>query len=197
MRVALGFKAHSGWAALVVVGRQRGDVVVVDRRRVDIVEEHWQKAPYHAAEELNREAARELVKRAIGTARRCGVREMRAALKREQARGNEPVATAILVGEPMPDWTAEEILAVHFRMHKAEGVLFREVLIRAGNECDLETVAVNEKLLPQEVEMILGWSPAETARQLAALGKSIGPPWAKDQKDATLAALIALDSSRT
>jgi len=25
----------------------------------------------------------------------------------------------------MPDWSIEEILGVHFRMHKAEGVLFR------------------------------------------------------------------------
>jgi hypothetical protein len=29
-------------------------------------------------------------------------------------------------------------------------------------------------------------------QQLNALGKSVGPPWGKDQKDAALAAMIAL-----
>jgi hypothetical protein len=30
----------------------------------------------------------------------------------------------------MPDWSIDEILAVHFRMHKTEGVLFRDALAR-------------------------------------------------------------------
>jgi hypothetical protein len=29
-------------------------------------------------------------------------------------------------------------------------------------------------------------------KTIAALGKSVGPPWGKDQKEATLAAMIAL-----
>jgi len=29
----------------------------------------------------------------------------------------------------MPDWSTDEILAVHVRMHKAEGELFRDVLV--------------------------------------------------------------------
>ena len=47
---------------------------------------------------------------------------MRAAVKRERERENEVAACAVLVGQSMPDWSVEEILAVHFRMHKAEGV---------------------------------------------------------------------------
>jgi hypothetical protein len=36
-----------------------------------------------------------------------------------------------------------------------------------------------------------GWS-ALIAGQIASLGKSVGPPWGKDQKSATLAAMVAL-----
>jgi hypothetical protein len=54
MRVALGMKAHSGWAVLVVVGGRGGETRVVDRRRVELVEEGWAKQPYHAAEHLDR-----------------------------------------------------------------------------------------------------------------------------------------------
>jgi hypothetical protein len=39
MKVAFGMKAHSGWAALVVVGERDGDLVVVDRRRIEPVED--------------------------------------------------------------------------------------------------------------------------------------------------------------
>ena len=50
MKVAFGMKAHSGWAALVVVGTRDADFAVVDRRRIELVEGEWAKQPYHAAE---------------------------------------------------------------------------------------------------------------------------------------------------
>lgn len=43
MKVAFGVKAHSGWAALVVLGKQGDDLVVVDRRRIELVDEPARK----------------------------------------------------------------------------------------------------------------------------------------------------------
>ena len=94
---AFGFKAHSGWAALVVLGTRGDDLEVLERSRVELVEEEWAKQPYHAAEELKPAEARKVVKRGI-----------------------------------------------------------------------------------------------DAAKRIAALGKAVGPPWSKDQKEATLAAMIAL-----
>ena len=192
MRVAFGMKAHSGWAALVVVGKRDGDVVVVDRRRIELVEEEWAKQPYHAAENLKPDAARELVNRGVAAAHRIAVREMRAAVKRERARENEVTACAVLVGNPMPEWNTEEILAVHFRMHKAEGVLFRDALVHAGKECALRLVEIPENLLMDHAASRLPLPMSGLANKIATLGKSVGPPWGKDQKDAALAALLAL-----
>jgi len=92
----------------------------------------------------------------------------------------------------MPDWSTDEILAVHFRMHKAEGVLFREALLEAAKACGLKFVPVPEKELGPFAEKTLQTSLDSLTSKIAALGKSIGPPWGKDQKDATLAAMIAL-----
>lgn len=190
MKVAFGFKAHSGWAALVVVGRNGGDPVIVDRRRIELVENEWAKQPYHAAEDLKPAAARGLVKRGIQEAETNALREMRAAIQRETARGNEVSACAVLVGEPMPEWSVDEILAVHFRMHKAEGVLFRDVLARAAERCGLKVVAIPEKQLAEYGALN---TPARAlAEKVATLGKSVGPPWGKDQKEAALSALVAL-----
>jgi len=198
MKVAFGMKAHSGWTALVVLGDHDGGLVVVDRRRIDLVEDEWAKQPYHAAEDLKPAAARDLVERGIAAAHRIAIQEMRAVVKRERERDNEVAACAVLVGEPMPGWNTDEILAVHFRMHKAEGVLFRDALARAAEVCGLRLVAIPENLLSKHAERALGTSralgiPASgLAKKIAALGKSVGPPWGKDQKDAALAALVAL-----
>src|SRR5262245_15961176 len=114
MNVAFGMKAHSGWAALVVIGERDGVFVVADRRRIELVEDEWARQPYHAAEDLKPDAARDVVKRGVDAARRIAVREMRAAVKRERERGNEVTACAVLVVDPMPDWSVGGILAVHF-----------------------------------------------------------------------------------
>ena len=82
MKIAFGFKAHSGWAALVVVGRKNGSIEIRDRRRIELAKEEWAKQPYHAAEELQPPEARNVVQRGIRDAHKYALREMHAAVKR-------------------------------------------------------------------------------------------------------------------
>ncbi len=194
-RVAYGLKAHSGWAALVVLGADDGGYHVVDRRRIELVEENapsGARQPYHAAEKLPPAETRERVKRGIDGARRAAANEIRTAVKQSKDSGHDVAACAVLMPEPMPDWSTEEILAVHFRMHKAEGVLFPDALVRAARACGLRVVQVREKVLWETAEAELAAGRGALAPKLAALGKAAGPPWGKDQKCAALAAMIAL-----
>jgi hypothetical protein len=117
---------------------------------------------------------------------------MRAAAKRAREAEHEIVACAVLIADSMPHWSVEEILAVHLRMHKAEGVLFRDALGRAADACGLRLVAIPEKLLTEQAESALATSASALMKRVATLGKSAGPPWGRDQKDAALAAMIAL-----
>jgi len=192
MKVAFGFKAHSGWAALVVVGLNNDSFEVVDRRRVELAREEWAKQPYHAAEELQPSEARKVVQRGIDSAHKLALREMSAAVKREEANGHRIVGCGVLIGAAMPAWTVDEILAVHFRMHKAEGVLFREALAKAAATCNLRLARVPEKTVINFAATTLRRPEAKLVNELAALGKRAGPPWGKDQKEAALAALIAM-----
>jgi len=199
MRVAFGLKAHSGWAALVVIGDADGELCVVDRRRVGLVEDAnrgWAGAPYHAAEEMSPGPARELVERAGVEARLCAIRKMRLAVDRAAEAGHEIVACAVLTPAPMPDWSIEQIRAVHFRMHKAEGVMFPDALAHAAETCGLRLLAVAEKDLAAQVERALAMSASDAMKKVTLLGKSVGPPWGADQKKATLAAMIALQAPR-
>jgi hypothetical protein len=192
MRIAAGFKAHSGWAVLVVIGAAGEGFHVIDRRRIELVDPadiDWAKQPYHAAEDLPPAKARQLVERAVSSAHRIAAKELRAFVKRSREAGHEIDGCAVLVGSPMPDWTIEQILSVHVRMHKAEGVLFPAALAGAVVGCDLNLVTTPEKELPARAD-------AASMKKLPELGKSAGPPWGKDQKNAALAAMLLLKNIR-
>jgi hypothetical protein len=93
----------------------------------------------------------------------------------------------------MPSWSTEEILAVHFRMHKAEGVLFPDALVSATAECAVRPVAIPKNLLMEHGQRVFRTSLSSLEKKIATMGKSLGPPWGKDQKEAALAAMIALE----
>ena len=199
MKVAFGLKAHSGWSAMVVIGICDGEIQVVDRRRIELVDAAdaaSAKQPYHAAESLDVEAARDLVSRGVAAARRAAVKEMRAAVERSRLSRHPVAACAVLVPEPMPEWSVDEILAVHFRMHKAEGVLFPDALVRAALACGLNVVTIPEKRLEERAERALAAPMGILAKRIETLRKTVGAPWGKDQKSATLAAMIALQGRR-
>jgi len=195
MNVAFGLKAHSGWAALVVLGASPCSLEIVDRRRLELVDQQdasWAKQPYHAAEHLSAHDAKRLVERGLDAARRHAVRELRDALARAAHNGHDVSGCGVLMGPPMPDWTVDEILAVHVRMHKAEGVMFRDALARATTECGQHLVAIPEKQLHDHAARALTAAPHTLEKSIEMLGKLVGPPWGKVQKDAALAAMIAL-----
>jgi hypothetical protein len=56
----------------------------------------------------------------------------------------------------------------------------------------MKLVEVPEKTLLQRAEKVLGIPSKNLMASIDLLGKSVGPPWGKDQKDAALAAMIAL-----
>jgi hypothetical protein len=194
VKVALGFKAHSGWTALVVIGDSGKELQVIDRRRVELVNSasSWAKQPYHAAEDLDPKSAQKLVTKGTEAAHHAAQREMLATVKSLRKQAHEIVACMVLVPGPMPPWSVAEILAVHFRMHKAEGVLFPEALANAADKCGLNLIRVPEKQLGEHAEKVLATSLSDLTNQILKLGKTVGPPWGKDQKNAALAALVGL-----
>lgn len=193
--VALGLKAHSGWAALVGLSVDGPVPELVERRRIELVdaaEASWAKQPYHAAEGLEPREAEALVGRAIAAARRLAAREVGAAVESLRAKRHRVVGIGVLVGIGMPDWTVAHILSVHARMHKAEGELFRDALVQAGEPCGLAVTRVAERDLQERAAKALHLPAATLLERLAAIGRACGPPWARDQKEAALAAWLAL-----
>lgn len=191
MRVALGLKARTGRAALVAIGGDVREPKFIERAQILLLPD-GAFAPYHAAEGLEREQARETVRRSIADAHRLAETGIREAARRMAQAGHELRGCGVLAGTGMPDWSIEEILAVHVRMHKAEGELFRDVLVAGARACDLAVSTLADKSALADAAKMLGLTRAQLDAHLAALGKSAGPPWRRDQKEAAAAALVAL-----
>jgi len=196
LHVAIGFKCHSGWAVAVAVGRDASGFHLIGRHRVDLIEpadSPWAKAPYHAAEELDADAAHALVQRAVQSTRSASTRVVRELCARLRDEGHELVASAVLTAAPMPDWMTEQVRAVHVRMHKAEGAMFPAALVAATAVCEVPLVAIVAKTLDERAAGAFGDAMAANA-VVNALGRNAGPPWGADQKTAAIAAAIALAS---
>jgi hypothetical protein len=192
MRVAFGLKARTGRAVLVAVAGDVHEPQFIERSQIQLLPDGaW--PPYHAAKELDPAGARESVRSSIASAHRLAISGIREAARRLAESGHELRGCAVLVGTGMPNWSIDEILAVHVRMHKAEGELFRDVLVAGARACNLELTTLSDKSALNDAARILGLTRARLDAGLAALGKSAGPPWGKDQKEAAGAALVALE----
>lgn len=188
---ALGFRAHSGWAALVAVAGPAAEPAAVLRRRVEL-SGLLPRQPFHAAEGLRFAEADDLVRRAAEEASVLAEHAVRDALGELPASGDARVAVGLLLaaGRPLPG--LPQILASHALIHAAEGELFRDVLRRAAHACGLAVVEVRERELEGRAERSLRRPRPSIRARLARWGKALGPPWTQDEKQAALAAWLAL-----
>ena len=195
-KAALGLRAHSGWAALVAVVGTRSSIEVVDRRRIELSASKTPgpKQPYHEAEGQKLDKARQIVARYSEEAGRLGVEALRAVRADLKGRGHEVIGCALLEssGRRLPE--LESILASHALIHSADGELFRDAIADAAEKNRLPLRRIKEKEAIGEAASRLRIEADELRRRVAALGKTVGPPWTQDQKLAAIVAWLALAS---
>ncbi len=195
-QAAIGFRVHSGWAAVVAVCLDRGLPVVLARQRVHLVETFTYefRQPYHTAEKMLDGQACEFISRMQAEARRLAYRAVRELASRTQEQGVKLTRCGLLLasGRPLP--ALDKILASHALIHTADGELFREALLHASARCGLRDFRIKDKELLARTGQVFRAKPNELMRRLTELGRSFGAPWSQDEKFATLAAWLALDS---
>lgn len=188
----LGLRAHSGWAALVLLGGSRAAPRLLDRRRIELAD-HTPSQPYHhAAKETDLAVATQIIESVRTTANARAREAVAQTVEAARRSGYHLQRAAVLVknGRPLPPLDA--ILRSHPLLHTAEGELFRGVLIHGCEACRLEVVRWSERDAFEESSRALGTTVAAVNKQLVALGRSCGPPWTADHKIACLAALSLL-----
>jgi hypothetical protein len=185
----LGFRVHSGWAAMVALSGPVTAPVLVLRRRIELCG-GGSKQPYHEAEKMTlSDAAAHIDGCAKSTARmaRNSLSDALAKLSPYDIKGGCILEAS---GRPLPELAAT--LRSHALIHTAEGEFFRSAVREACVSCGLAYWQVKERDLWAEAARTLG-RPAEDLQSVVdAFRKDLGPPWQQDQKLAALAAWVML-----
>ncbi len=188
--IGLGWRVHSWWAVVVAVSGPARSPVVVRRERVTLLDDASVQEPYHAAVGLPLDEARALIRSVEETAASSA-----ASMVRELASALGSVETVGVVGgtRRLPTELSRR-LSSHALLHASERNLYEQAVIEGATRAGLPVTSVpaTGKLF-DDASQLLG---VKLEPSLAALGKSMGRPWQKDHKEATVAALVALDAVR-
>lgn len=193
-RAAIGIRVHSGWGALVVVSGAAGTEEVIERRRVAITDPRMAGAvqPYHFAVKLPSRQAEQHVAKCAAASASLALIDLRALLQQLGGRGYRVAGACILLssGRPLPEFT--RVLASHALIHTAEGEFFRHAFRAAFERLKIPVTGIRERELEAEAQAKFGKGAAKLQARIAGMGRSLGPPWTTDQKNAALAGFMVL-----
>ncbi len=194
MQAALGMRAHSGWAVVVVVAGPSHAPAAVSRRRIEIADPGitGSMQPYHAAARLDVRRAEEFVQHCADITSLLAERAVCAVIDELRGRGYEVLGGGILLGSGRPLPRLATILASHALIHTAEGELFRGALTHAVERCGAPVRGVRERDLWARGVAELHRPLDELQCYVADMGRPIGPPWRQDEKYAALVGWLAL-----
>jgi|SRR5438128_1281333 len=194
-RAAIGFRVHSGWAAMVAVSLEDGKPVIVDRRKLLLVKtfSYTFRQPYHTAERMELGEAAEFVRGVEKESRELALTGIRSLQKELEKLEYKISGCSLLLasGRALPEF--EKILASHALIHTADGELFRDSIRQSCARAKFPLNAIKERDLLVAASKCLNKRPEFLKGQITALGKSLGPPWTQDEKFATLAAWLTLE----
>ena len=188
-KAGLGFKVHTGWTALVAIAGAPGHIRILVRRRLELLpdDDTMPRFVYHKAAELPVSEAADLVERVTRACEATARTAIEQILKELSSLGVSTRGAGIPTGSTVLPGTLAAILGSHALIHAAEGQLFQHAILSACENQGLRVTCTRERDL---------WSKlAGGVRQkLDDMRKSVGSPWAADQKTATAAALVALQN---
>ena len=193
MRTALGFRPHTGWSVAVAVSGTATAPQVVWRGRLELWRSTETAQVYHAVRSSrDLDAAGERVRLAADATQRIAAEELGGLLAKLRADGYQPVAAVIpLGGMPVPGSLAR-ILPSHSLLHAAEGELFRDALVAAAEHHRVMVLRAPPGDMVVRAARHLNWNQQSVLSTLAEMGRRVGPPWRRDEKDAALTAWLAL-----
>jgi hypothetical protein len=179
----IGVSDHGGWAVLVTAA---GDGTLLDRRRVELVDEDLPKIPHH------REGQGLPLHEAVAL-----VERVRVSAERHARLGLDAVATTVpgrilavaLRQCPELPPTIAEWIKDYRAQNVADWVMYRKALAAVAEARGWAIHWYDAKKVLDAASEALGIEDLDA--HFLQLRKSIGPPWSKDHKVAMAAAIVA------
>ncbi len=191
---ALGFRLHTGWAALVAVSGLPGKFKVLLRRRIELLPpaNSLPRFVYHEAAELPPSQAAELVRRVEDASQEMARTSIKDILEHLRSIDAAVKAAGIPSGSRLIPEDLAAVLRSHPLIHTAEAALFRQALTSACKDRGVTVISVREREVWLSAADAWELKESDLRKQVDGLRKSVGAPWATDQKTAMAMALLAL-----
>ncbi|HTO75100.1 MAG TPA: hypothetical protein VMQ61_03410 [Thermoanaerobaculia bacterium] len=188
---SIGVEDHYAWANLVSLTTSGPNELLLDKRRVELLDPQLTASPYHhETRQMPLSEAEKLV------------RDVKAAAGRRAT-----AALSLLLGElapatcraiairvpPLPDLppTVAEVHANTGIMNRADGMIYHQALTRAAARLELKVFYFEKDSVLELAAQARGKPARDLERQLKALGTTLGPPWRKGHLVACAGALLA------
>jgi hypothetical protein len=187
---ALGFRVKSGWAVAVLLTGPACSPQLCDVQRIDLSAPRLPETrqPYHAAMGKLETDTTEINRR-VRIVRSIAQQSIAALFAGYRWEGYAITRAALVVGSQVdPDSIANP----HIRAHALEGQLFRSVLEEALQTCHIPTQILVERNAYAQAAARLKESNENVRRVIQNLGRSGQGSWRAEQKQAALAAWLAL-----
>jgi len=197
---ALGFKVHTGWAAVVAIaltpGRSGaalalGHIDILLRRRIELlpIDSGIVRFAYHRAAELPPAQGAKLIERTTRAAGEAADAALSSIFNELRSLPVRLDSAGVPAGSRSAPANLPAILASHAFIHAAEGALFQDAVAHA---CERRGLAV----MRSRGRDFLAELADREKQHIAGLRKLIGPPWGADHKAAAALALVALRNHR-
>lgn len=163
------------------------EIEMVDRRRVPLLDAALPRQVFHSMQGLDQPEIAALLADVRASAAAAAY-----ALVDDLATKGALAGIGVVAWQPSVPRETEDILGSHQLMHAAEGDLYRGALLEAAASRGIAVESFLPANLAAIVASVAGLDLGDVLQRLAMLGKRCGPPWQKDQKEATLAAWATL-----
>jgi hypothetical protein len=188
---SIGIEDHYAWANLVSVTTSGPDEMLLDTRRVELLDQQLAASPYHhetlqmplsGAEKLVRD-----VKTSANNRARSALSTLIGELAPATCRG-----IAIRV-PPLPDLpaTVAEVHANTWIMNRADGMIYHQALTQAAAELNLRISYFEKDNVLELAAQARGKTARDLERLLKAFGPALGRPWRKGHVVACAGAIFA------
>lgn len=193
-RAALGFRLHTGWAALVAIAGEPGRLEVLLRRRIELLPPDGSvpRFVYHEAAKLRASQAAELVRRAEDASQAAARIAIEDALDHLRSANCAVIAAGIPCSSRPLSKDLAAVLRSHPMIHTAEGILFQQALAWSCKSSGLAVTSARDREVWLTAAHSWGLNEATLHKQVDGLRASVGAPWGTDQKTGTAFALLAL-----
>ena len=182
----IGVSDHGGWAVLVTADV---DGTLLDRRRVELVDEGLPKIPHHSeAQALPLDQAVQLVERVRVSAER----HAKLVLDKVAMAFPESILGIALRQCPELPPTIAERITNYRSQNVADWVMYRKALAAAAEARGWPVHWFDPKKVQDMASKTLGVKNLDA--HFAQLRRSFGPPWGQDHKMAMAAAIAAMNA---